>query len=180
MARCWCIAWSVALVAVATFLLVAVWGESVAATRAAALFPCRVTIPNQSAPPGRRSSRASHGNGALWVTLPENGAVVAFAPGKGGLATKWTDGALIVESRPHSPIRVKFPWWGAQSVRGDLRISGHRLDRPAPALRVDGQPGSGQDGFWASSVIFPTIGCWKVTGAIGAARLAFAVRVMRG
>jgi hypothetical protein len=181
MARSWRVARWVALVVALTLVVTGFVGTAGVAAKAAALSACPVTIPNRPGPPGHPLSRGFHGNGALWVGLPENGKVVAFRRGKGGLASKQTQGAFIADIRPDGSIEEKFPWWGATQVRGDLRITGRRLDLHAPPLGVDGKPGSGQPGFWASGVIFPTYGCWKVTGAVGnATPLAFVVKVVRG
>lgn len=55
---------------------------------------------------------------------------------------------------------------------------GQRLDIPAtpkPGIRY----GEGTPGFQATSLIFPTEGCWEVTGHVAEASLTFVVRVER-
>jgi len=73
-------------------------------------------------------------------------------------------------------IEIKFPWWRA--VRGELRIEGRRLDQSAPPLRSDFSS-YGPTGFQATGIIFPTEGCWKITGRAGEASLTFVVIVVR-
>jgi hypothetical protein len=140
---------------------------------------CQVTIPNNSTPPGERPGQGYDGNGALWTALPLNGDVVGVRkemlshpselPAEGVFGVIRTDGS----------IAVKFPWWGRRGARDPLSITGRRLDQSAPPLRVDRPPGSGSPGFWASRIIFPTEGCWSVTGRAQAGTLTFIVRVSR-
>jgi hypothetical protein len=76
-------------------------------------------------------------------------------------------------------IRAKFPWWwGGPGVKPRLNITGHRLDQRAGSLRLEGPPGSGESNFWASGIIFPTAGCWKVTGSAAGSALSFVVQVI--
>jgi hypothetical protein len=81
--------------------------------------------------------------------------------------------------RPDGAIAVKFPWWGRPGTGGRLTIAGHRVDRVASPLRVDAPPRSGSSGFWASRIIFPTEGCWSVSGRAPAGTLTFTVRVIK-
>lgn len=39
--------------------------------------------------------------------------------------------------------------------------------------------GYGDTGFQASTIIFPTVGCWEVTGRAGDAELSFVTRVVK-
>jgi hypothetical protein len=124
---------------------------------------CPVTAPNGLTPPGERRSPSHHGNGALWTQLWPNGTVV-FRPGGPGFVL--TDGSL----------QMKFPWW--RGVPGSLRIDGRRVDAPAPPLRAripSGYSGS----FQATGLVFPTPGCWEVTGRVGEASLTFVVVVVK-
>jgi len=70
-------------------------------------------------------------------------------------------------------------WGWRRGVRGQLRIEGRRLDESAPPLRADIPAGYGDFGFQASALIFPTPGCWEVTGRVGAASLTFVTLVQR-
>jgi hypothetical protein len=142
---------------------------------------CGVTVPNQSQPPvknfggtvtyspdykGPRDGPAkdSHGNGKLWTVLWPDGTVV-FRPGGSGFVLP--DGALS----------MKWPWYRA--VRGKLTIEGRRLDGVAPSLRASIPEGYSDTGFQSTALVFPTEGCWEVTGRAGEASLTFVTRVVR-
>jgi hypothetical protein len=122
--------------------------------------PCPVTHANGATPPGEVPSIQNHGNGKLWTVLWPHGVVVASGPHQ-----VYADGS----------IGMKFPWWRA--VRGRLHIDGHRLDGTAPPLRVE-MSDYGPTGFQASGLIFPTQGCWEVTGRAGPASLTFVTLVV--
>lgn len=123
---------------------------------------CAATIGNGWVPPGERPASTWYGNGKLWTAL-------------------WPDGTIIATAqfvRPDGSIQMKFPWWRAAS--GRLRITGHRIDAPAPPLRAIVPAGYGNGaGFQASSVIFKTEGCWRVTGRVGRAKLTFVTKVVK-
>lgn len=124
---------------------------------------CEVTRPNGQTPLGEASSPHFHGNGSLWTQLWPEGTVV-FEPGGPGFV------------EPDGSLSMKFPWW--RGVRGQLTIEGRRLDAPAPPLRADIPSGYGDIGFQAAALIFPTEGCWEVTGRVGNASLTFVTRVV--
>jgi hypothetical protein len=132
---------------------------------------CAVTLPNGSQPPvknfggtvtyspnytGLRDApvKGAHGNGKLWTVLPPDGTVVFRLGGA-----------------------EKFPWW--RRVRGKLSIQGRRLDASAPPLRARIPEGYGDTGFQSTALIFPTEGCWEVTGKAGEASLTFVTKVVR-
>lgn len=125
---------------------------------------CPVTVPNGLAPPGERRSANHHGNEALWTQLWPDGTVVFKPRGPGFVLA---DGSL----------QMKFPWW--RGVQGPLIVEGRRLDAPAPPLRAHIPNGYGASGFQASGLIFPTPGCWEVTGHAGEATLTFVVDVVK-
>jgi hypothetical protein len=86
-----------------------------------------------------------------------------------------TIGHPVPRSKPWRELL--FGWYRLTS--GHLRITGRRLDAPAPPL--SGQTsGYGLTGFNASGVIFPTEGCWQVTGRVGRAALTFVTFVIKG
>ena len=120
---------------------------------------CPVTLPNGHYPPGQ-ASRLSHGNGRLWVELYPRGVIRP---------------AYYARARPNGAIAVKFPW--TRGVPGHLTITGRRLDSDAPALRSSVPDGYGRTGFQSTAVIFPTTGCWEVTGRVGSASLTFVTKV---
>lgn len=142
---------------------------------------CPVTKPNGSQPPvknfggtvtyspeyrGPRDGRVanSHGSGALWTVLWTDSIVVFRAGGPG-----------FVE--PDGSLSMKWPWY--RGVRGKLTIRGRRLDAPAPPLRAHVPDGYGDTGFQSTALIFPTTGCWEVTGKVGEASLTFVTRVVK-
>lgn len=107
--------------------------------------------------------------------------------GNGRLATS-AYGLILANDRTlnaDGSISEKFPWFGAPSLRGDLRISGKRLDRritrPLHA-RINGggltnaPPGTQ---FWSSAVTFPTTGCWRIDGQVGVVHLSLVVVVRK-
>ena len=116
--------------------------------------PCAVTT----------TSSGQHGDAGLSTIVFPDGEVV-FKPGGPGFVT--SDGAL----------GMKFPW--QRGVRGKLVITGRRLDAEAPALRSEVNNGYGDIGFQASYVIFPTPGCWEVTGHVADASVTFVTRVTK-
>jgi hypothetical protein len=101
-------------------------------------------------------SDLAHGNGKLWVGGLWPGGVIDAGPG-------FVNG--------DGSIGMKFGWW--RNVRGHLQITGRRLDASAPPLRASVPSGYGLTGFQSSGVIFPTEGCWRVTGTAGTATLTF-------
>lgn len=105
-----------------------------------------------------------HGNALLSTGLWPDGTVV-FRPGGPGFVT--ADGALSMK------------WGWRRAIRGPLRIEGRRLDDTAPPLRADIPTGYGDFGFQATALIFPTPGCWEVTGRVGTASLTFVTLVQR-
>jgi hypothetical protein len=86
-------------------------------------------------------------------------------------------------------LATKVPWWWA-GVKGYMFIEGHRLDAPAPPLQATGgmygrfdaptpTPLAGLEtkdadrGFAPSLLVFPTEGCWQITGRVGDSTLTF-------
>ena len=110
-------------------------------------------------PPGVR-----YGNEFLSTVLWPDGRVI-FRPGGSGF------------SFPNGALEMKFPWW--RLVKGHLRIEGHRLDNPAPPLQAHIPEGYGDLGFQATGLVFPTVGCWEVTGRIGEGHLTFVTEIVR-
>lgn len=115
---------------------------------------CPVTTPTSG----------SAGGHLVSVVLSPDGTVV-FKPGGPGFITP--DGAL----------GMKFPWH--RGVSGRLTIEGRRLDADAPPLRAEVPSGYGDRGFQSSYIIFPTPGCWEVTGRVADASLTFITNVVK-
>ena len=125
---------------------------------------CVVTTPNGIAAGEDHPDPRSYGNADVSVWLWQNGTVV-FKPGGPGFITR--DGSL----------GMKFPW--QRGVSGKLTIEGRRVDAAAPPLRSEVSSGYGNRGFQATYVIFPTPGCWEVTGRVGDAKVTFLTRVVK-
>jgi hypothetical protein len=101
-----------------------------------------------------------HGNGKLWVGLSLDGRTIARA----------------TDLRPDGSFVIKFGWW--RGVKGNLVITGRRLDGVAQPAYGDVPPNYGDQGFQATGIIFPTTGCWEITGRVGDADLAFVTEVV--
>lgn len=143
------------------------------ATMASASASCPVTLPvpeeqipeaaarpingGFSGPPGVSPTLTMYGNDAIWVTLPPDGIMRVSA----------IDGRL----------GQKIGW--VRLIEGDLTIAGRRLDGPAPPVEAHVPSGYGPRGFQASGVIFPSEGCWEITGHIRGRELRFVVDVQR-
>jgi len=124
---------------------------------------CRVTKPNGHAPLGQPRGPQTYGNDALSTVLSPNG-VVEFRPGGPGFVLP--DGSLM----------MKFPWW--RKAEAALEITGRRLDASAPPLRSE--IGSSEDVHMVPTyVIFPTTGCWEVSGKVGDVSLVFVTKVVK-
>ena len=125
--------------------------------------PCPVTIPNGQLPPANPfpERHLHHGNGALWTALPVDGVIPATPE--------------LVNS--DGSIEHKFMWW--LDVEGQLSIEGRSLDGTGPPVRARIPGGYDGSGFQASGIIFPSEGCWEVTGRAGASELTFVVLVAR-
>lgn len=61
-------------------------------------------------------------------------------------------------------------------------ITGHRLDAPAPPLPVvvlrGPEDGYGETGFHTGGLLFPSEGCWEVTGSVDTESLTFVTLVV--
>jgi hypothetical protein len=128
---------------------------------------CPVTIghPVPSSKPWREGLfgwQHAYGNGSLWV---------------GAL---WPHGVVIITPDnvdPNGRLGMKFGWYRLTS--GFLAITGRRLDAQAPPASGVAS-GYGLIGFNASGVIFPTEGCWQVTGRVARVTLTFVTFVIKG
>jgi len=123
---------------------------------------CPVTIPTNR-PNDDPRHEGNFANDALATLLWREG-IVTFAPGKAGLVH--ADGSL----------QMKFWWWRLKP--GRLRIEGERLDATAPPLRSEVMDGYTDIGFQATFLVFPTPGCWRVTGHLGEDELVFVTSVV--
>jgi len=110
----------------------------------------------------------NYGNAKIAVALPPRATYAAVPDDEPGSAWVQSNGW----------IRAKVGWWHA---RGTVRVSGKRLDAPAPPLRADVGPLSSAPGgtFVPSLLYFPSAGCWRLTATAGGARLVAVVRVLK-
>jgi hypothetical protein len=103
-----------------------------------------------------------YGNEALQAVLPGGGKFV-FRPGGAGFVDR--DGAL----------GIKFAW--DRLMAGALSVGGRRLDGEAGPARAYMSNGYGDIGFQPIYLVFPTPGCWEITGRISEAKLTFILLV---
>ena len=128
---------------------------------------CPVTIGQKSDvdPAEFFGSRSAHWENNLYVGgLWRNGTIV-FKPGGAGFVY------------PDGSVGMKIAWYRGNGLRGKITIQGKRLDSAAPPLRF--KVGNSETGFEASQVIFPTEGCWQVTGKVADASVTFVTRVVK-
>jgi hypothetical protein len=138
---------------------------------------CPVTLPPKGPPPPDvirfGGAGFDYGNANLRVRLWPKGTLIAGRlPDGGSWATIRRDGS----------ISAKLAWWRGESaelVGRRLVVTGRRLDAPAPRLRADVPQGYGSLGIQPTGPIFPTVGCWRVTGTQGKVSLSFVVRVTK-
>jgi hypothetical protein len=100
-----------------------------------------------------------YGNQALWAGVPPGGVLPAQRdPG----TREWS---------------TKFPWW--RVLPGNLTITARRLDGPGPGAGFRGEvPGGyGSSGFVPSGLVWPSPGCWQVTGTVARHSLTIVMRV---
>ena len=98
-------------------------------------------------------------NDSLGVTLPEK---FVFRPGGPGFID--ADGAL----------GIKVGW--QRKKQGHLQISGRRIDASAPPARAYIYD-YGDTGFQPIYLVFPTLGCWEISGEVSGGRLTFVTLV---
>lgn len=107
-------------------------------------------------------SKGTQRNDALQAMVPADGKVL-FQPRGAGFVD--TDGALGMK------------WGWVRRIPGELIVGGRRLDADAPPARSYMNSGYGTVGFQATYLVFPTPGCWEITGHIGDHSLTFVVQV---
>jgi hypothetical protein len=150
--------------------VIAVIFSIVALTRisSASAASCQPTLPNGRGIPTEEPAPYLHGNDALSTGLDIHGTTYTFDPRRAGPGVILPDGSL------------RWPKIGfRRGVRGRLTIDGRRLDAPAPPLRPVIPDGYGDIGFQVAALVFPTPGCWEITGRVGNASLSFVVNVVR-
>jgi hypothetical protein len=131
---------------------------------------CPVTLPPEPKfiPPPPYSRYAPYGfwygTDSLWTQTPGDG---------------------VWSGLPHNPegYTQKVFWWREGYSLGEesqLSVSGRRLDAPAPALIVSRATNAFAADIHSAmlvGVIFPTLGCWEISGRYADAQLSFVVWV---
>jgi hypothetical protein len=136
------------------------------ARHVAAVLGCPVTRPLPHASPPTAPPlpvpyiHGWYGNDALWIAVPAGGVLPAEHP----YGTAWP-----------SEWGTKFPWW--RVTPGQLTISARRLDGPSAEFHAEVPSGYGARGFSPSGLIWPSPGCWQVTGTVAGRSLTFVTRV---
>lgn len=133
-----------------------------------------------------RSTEAKNATMSCLVTLPRKSPLRDFPgsnvhwEGKLFVAGLTPDGTMKFSwVSPDGSLPQKFGWYRAEGLRGRLTITGKRIDAPAHPLRADIPDGYGDSGFQATELIFPTEGCWEVTGKVDTTSLSFVIRVVK-
>lgn len=139
--------------------------RSQALLRLATTQACPVTVPNRAKPPGQPPTGSWYGNGLLWAGLARDG-IYAVPPER-----VEQDGSIF----------NKLIWVTSPPDRAPA-LSGERLDAPAPPLRVlatnMGSFSNATRPSWATAVLFPTAGCWRLTARVGDVSLTYVVSVV--
>ncbi len=131
---------------------------------------CAATVPTRTVKPDAGFGRNgfNFGTGSLRVHLNWSDGVLRA----GTLA----DGGSMATINRDGTVRTKVGWWVGSANK--LVIAGRRLDRAATPLQASIPSGYGL-GFQPTALTFPTVGCWRVVGKAGTARLTFVVKVTK-
>lgn len=127
---------------------------------------CPVTHPNGQGTSLEQAAPDFHGNGALRVGFGDFPEGVLVFPGNVGIVL--SDGSLRWP---------KVQW--RRGVRGQLTITGRRLDGDARPLQAEIPSGYGDTGLQPTALTFPTAGCWEITGRVGGSTLTFTINVVK-
>jgi hypothetical protein len=98
-----------------------------------------------------------------------------FIPTRDGIVRARRDG-VSPALRSDGSVGSKV-LWGSETERRvlRLRVSGHRVDAPGEGM---GLRTVARSRIWPSSVIWPSLGCWKMNARLGDVRVAFTVNVV--
>lgn len=97
--------------------------------------------------------------------------------------TLWPDGETILKQdgpgkiHHDGALEMKWPWY--RKAKGQLTIKGRRLHAEAPPLETHIPAGYGDAGFQSTALVFPSPGCWEVTGMVDQRELTFVTLVVR-
>jgi hypothetical protein len=130
--------------------------------------PCPATIPNGTSPPGQQFGPGSHGNGFIWTGLPRDGVLRARPPGSPSPVLR-ADGT----------VGMKFLWRTLRPAM-HLKVKGKRLNGRARRFRQTITRFDAPTTTFPSGIVFPTVGCWRMTAKGGANEaLTFVVSVVK-
>jgi len=146
-------------------LLLVSAAPAVAASTRQVDIACEVTMPNGIGI-GGESRLGVHGNGRIQVGLWLDGVT---------LIGRQSRGSAFVTSA--GELGTHFLW--RRDIPGPMTLSGRRLDGPAPPMRSFIHDPDTMDGFLSTSAMFPTAGCWEVTGRVGQTSLTFVTQVVQ-
>jgi hypothetical protein len=166
--------WSMALAGASSHKDASASPETSRPLLASASFPrlpllgCPVSLPSETPRELPWTGEPTYfGHDDLWTELWPDGRIV-FEPGGPGFVL------------PDGSMGMKWPW--IPFNKGKLKISGQRLDAPAAPLQSDikdfSSTGNGE-WFYPSYLIFPTPGCWQVSGQVGETVLTFVTLVVK-
>ena len=107
------------------------------------------------------------GTNKLWIVLRNDGTWQGL--------TNWPDGTF----------RQALWWWREgydwhRNPHPPLKVTGNRLDSPAPPLQSvvrDGWTNDSDHHFILNGINLPALGCWKITGRFEDAEVSFVVWV---
>jgi hypothetical protein len=107
------------------------------------------------------------GTNKLWIGLSRDGTWEKLP--------QWPDGTF----------RQKLFWWhegynARRDPRPNLKVTGKRLDSPAPPIQSEasnGWTGDADHPFIVNGINLPSLGCWRITGHFEDAELSFVVWV---
>ena len=116
-----------------------------------------------------------------WLTPPDDAAVSGSPepghyfvnPDRSLWASAWWTGQANEYLRAGDE-GIKIGWF--RPAGATLEISGQRLDGPAPPLDAHA-PCCYPTRFQATGLVFPSEGCWQVTGRAAGSELSFVVMV---
>lgn len=134
----------------------------------ASVADCPITQPNNVPPPPHLEHYAGKGGTSSYY---EDGMWVGVGPG-----IHYTSADTANFLKADGSMAIKFWWTRGDGLEGKVVVFGERLDSDAPPLaQEDLERQYGSIGFTPLIIIFPTAGCWEITGTTGEHTLTFVV-----
>jgi hypothetical protein len=129
---------------------------------------CPITQPNAfyATPPSHfYGGPGSYQNEALWTTI--------WMWGQDGIVYVPLDDRIGSDGSINS---MKWAWYRFKP--GEFSITGRRLDATVPPLDAWIPDYGNTPGFQSTGLIFPSLGCWEITGHLDEETLTFVVWVV--